>query len=130
MTSSICYPKQLPILFDTFLQKLLDIISSLTTPKRPSSVIDCNSAFDEFILPSLSDISSLLKATHSCSQIYALPLGILKQVTNPIAIVTPSLSIAIIISSSNILPLFDYSNDLLFNITAYKLDKIVKSALN
>ena len=34
------------------------------------------------------------------------------------------LSIAIIISSSYILPLFDYCNNLLFNIPAYKLNKL------
>ena len=34
------------------------------------------------------------------------------------------LSIAIIISSSYIFPLFDYCNNLLFNIPAYKLNKL------
>ena len=70
---------------------MLDIISSLPTPKRPSTVIDCDSSFDEFILPSLSDISSLLEATHRWSPIDPLPLAILKQVTNPIAILLKSI---------------------------------------
>ena len=92
MLCSRSTPEQLPILIGTFLlKKLLDIISSFPTTKRPSSVIDCNSSFDEFILISLSDISSLLEATHSCSPIDPLPLAILKQVTNPIAILLKSM---------------------------------------
>ena len=78
-------PEQLHILFDTFLhKKRLDIISSLPTPKSPSTVIAYDYSFCEFILPSLSDISSLLEATHSCSLIDPLSLAI--QVTNPITI--------------------------------------------
>ena len=61
-------PEQLPILFDTFfLKNLHDIISSLATHKRLSSVIYCDSYFHEFILPPLYDISSILEATYSCS---------------------------------------------------------------
>ena len=82
---------------DLLSQKLLAILSSISSHIHPTYVIQFDYYFDEFILSSLCDISILLKVSQSCSPIDPLPFPLTTLfpypfVTNPITVLLKPIS--------------------------------------